>query len=218
MIKHHLIFARAGVNRRRFAGNYCIATGEDIMVKKLIGKKLKATRLRNDMTIQELGERAKVSSNMISRIERGLTIPSVEILMKLAGAFGMSIDYFVEDAARGTTVVHTRRDEGQPIFFFEDKHQIISLTQGIRDPSFAVFYDTLEQDCSSGEGGMVHTGEEFALVLSGRMEFVIEEQSYRLEEGDSLTFKASLPHRWRNLHDGQTKVMWVVSPAPNLAE
>ena len=188
------------------------------MVKKLIGRKLKATRLKNDMTIQELSERSRVSSNMISRIERGLTIPSVEILMKLANAFGMSINFFIEEAARGTTVVHTRSGQGQPIFFFEDKHQITSLTQGIRDPSFAVFYDTLEKDCSSGEGGMVHTGEEFALVLSGRLEFLIEDESYLLEEGDSLTFKASLPHRWRNLHDGQTVVMWVVSPAPNLAQ
>jgi quercetin dioxygenase-like cupin family protein len=63
---------------------------------------------------------------------------------------------------------------------------------------------------------MVHTGEEFALVLEGCLEFVIEGQSYRLAEGDSLTFKASLPHRWQNLHDGRTLVMWVVSPAPNL--
>jgi transcriptional regulator with XRE-family HTH domain len=187
------------------------------MVKKLIGKKLKTTRLRNDMTIQDLAERSRVSSNMISRIERGLTIPSVEILIKLADAFGMSINYFVEEAEKGVTVIHTRKGGGAPIFFFEDKHQITSLTHGLRDPNFSVFYDTLELDCTSGEGGMVHTGEEFALVLSGRMEFVIENDSYLLEEGDSLSFKASLPHRWRNLHDGQTKVLWVVSPAPNLA-
>jgi transcriptional regulator with XRE-family HTH domain len=188
------------------------------MVKKLIGKKLKATRLKNDMTIQELSERSKVSSNMISRIERGLTIPSVEILMKLADAFGMSINYFVEEAEKGSTVIHTRKGDGEPIFFFEDKHQITSLTQGLRDPSFAVFYDTLEQGCSSGEGGMVHTGEEFALVLRGRLEFVIEGSRYLLEEGDSLIFKASMPHRWSNLYDGQTVVMWVVSPAPNVAQ
>jgi transcriptional regulator with XRE-family HTH domain len=92
------------------------------MVKKLIGKKLKSTRLKNDMTIQELAERSRVSSNMISRIERGLTIPSVEILMKLADAFGMSINYFVEEAEKGMTVIHTRKGEGTPIFFFEDKH------------------------------------------------------------------------------------------------
>jgi transcriptional regulator with XRE-family HTH domain len=189
-----------------------------MIVKKLIGKKLKATRLKNDMTIQELAERSRVSSNMISRIERGLTIPSVEILMKLAAAFGMSINYFVEEAEKGTTVVHTPRGEGEPIFFFEDKHQITSLTQGLRDPNFAVFYDTLEEGCSSGEGGMVHIGEEFALVLKGRMEFVIEGDHYLLGEGDSLTFKASLPHRWQNLNEGETVVMWVVSPAPNVSQ
>jgi len=188
------------------------------MVKKLIGKKLKATRLKNDMTIQELAESSRVSSNMISRIERGLTIPSVEILMKLANAFGMSINYFVEEAEKGTTVVHTRRGEGEPIFFFEDKHQITSLTQGIRDPSFAVFYDTLEENCDSGEGGMVHTGEEFALVLEGRLEFVIEGVSYLLEQGDSIVFKASMPHRWKNLAAGKTLVMWVVSPAPDIGQ
>lgn len=188
------------------------------MVKKLIGKKLKLTRLKNDMTIQELAERSRVSSNMISRIERGLTIPSVDILMKLADAFGMSISFFVEEAEKGSSVVFTRKGHGEPIFFFEDKHQITSLTQGIRDPGFAVFYDTLEEHCSSGEGGMVHTGEEFALVVKGSMEFTIESERYTLEEGDSLTFKASQPHRWRNLHHGQTLVLWVVSPAPNVTQ
>ena len=186
------------------------------MVKKLIGKKLKSTRLRNDMTIQELAESSGVSSNMISRIERGLTTPSVEIIVKLANAFGMSINYFVEEAEKGSTIIHTKNGQGEPIFFFEDKHQIISLTQGLRDPNFTVFTDIIEQNCSSGDGGMVHTGEEFALVLEGSLEFVIEGEHYVLEKGDSIVFKASLPHRWRNLYNGQTQVLWVVSPAPNL--
>ena len=186
------------------------------MVKKLIGKKLKATRLRNDMTIQELAEVSEVSSNMISRIERGLTTPSVEIIVKLANAFGMSINYFVEEAEKGSTIIHTKKGKGEPIFFFEDKHQIVSLTQGLRDPNFTVFYDTVEENCSSGDGGMVHTGEEFALVLEGCMELVIEGDRFVVEEGDTIVFKASLPHRWRNLHRGQTRVLWVVSPAPNL--
>lgn len=186
------------------------------MVKKLIGKKLKTTRLKNDMTIQELAARSRVSSNMISRIERGLTTPSVEILMKLAGAFGMSINYFVEEAEKGMTVVHTTKGGGVPVFFFEDKHRITSITQGIRDPSFSVFYDTLEEGVSSGEAAMVHTGEEFALVQQGQIEFTISGDIFLLNEGDSLAFKASLPHRWQNRHNGQTVVLWVVSPAPHI--
>ena len=71
---------------------------------------------------------------------------------------------------------------------------------------------------TSGEGGMIHNGEEFALVLEGRLQFVVNGDAYVLEKGDSLVFKASLPHTWKNVHDGQTIVMWVVSPAPNLAQ
>lgn len=186
------------------------------MVKKIIGRKLKASRLKRDKTIQELAEMSRVSSNMISRIERGLTTPSVEILMKLADALGMSISYFVEEAEKGSTVVHTPEDQGEPIFFFEDKHQISSLTQGLRDPGFSVFIDILEPYCDSGEGGMVHTGEEFAMVLEGALEFVIEGITYTLAEGDSIGFKASIPHSWRNNNNQKAKILWVVSPPPNV--
>lgn len=186
------------------------------MLRRLIGTKLKKTRLKRDMTIQELATASKVSANMISRIERGLTTPSVEILMRLATAFGLSIGYFIEEAEKGASVVLTRQGAGQPVFFFVDKHQIVDLTQGIRDPGFSVFIDTLEKGCASGAGGMVQSGEEFAYVLAGHLEFTVVDEVYDLREGDSIAFKASQPHRWRNLHDGQTQVLWVVSPAPHL--
>lgn len=186
------------------------------MVRQLIGKKLKSTRLQRDLTIQELAASSKVSANMISRIERGLTTPSVEILMKLATAFGMSIGYFMEEAEKGTATVLTRHGAGHPVFFFEEKHQIFSLTQGIRDPGFSVFIDILEKGCTSGAGGMVQSGEEFAYVLEGQLEFIVDGEFYELHSGDAIAFKASQPHRWRNLHDGRTRVLWVVSPAPRL--
>ena len=186
------------------------------MVRKLIGHKLKTTRLKRDLTIQELAAASRVSANMISRIERGLTTPSVEILMKLANAFGLSMSYFIEEAEKGGAVVVTRHGEGRPVFFFEDKHQIVSLTQGIRDPGFSVFIDRLERGCVSGAGGMVQSGEEFAYLLVGQLEFIVEGETYELQAGDAIAFKASQPHRWRNLHDGQSLVLWVVSPAPDL--
>ncbi len=186
------------------------------MVKKLIGRKLKSSRLKRDKTIQVLAEMSHVSSNMISRIERGLTIPSVEILMKLADSLGLSLSYFVEEAEKGNTVVFTPAGQGDPIFYFEDKHQISSLTQGLRDPGFSVFIDTLEPYCDSGEGGMVHTGEEFALVLEGSLDFNIEGEDFHLERGDSISFKATLPHSWKNFANQQSKVLWAVSPPPNV--
>ncbi len=186
------------------------------MVKRLIGKKLKSSRLKRDKTIQQLAEKSRVSSNMISRIERGLTTPSVEILMKLADALGVSLSYFIEEAEKGSPVVFTPAGQGDPIFFFEDKHQIFSLTQGLRDPGFSVFIDVLEPSCDSGEGGMVHTGEEFAMVMEGALDFTIDDDKFHLEVGDSIAFKASLPHRWQNNSGVQVKILWIVSPPPNV--
>lgn len=186
------------------------------MVKKLIGRKLKASRLKRDKTIQELASLSRVSSNMISRIERGLTTPSVEILMKLADALGVSLSYFVEDAEKGSSVVYTPSGQGEPVFFFEDKHQISSLMQGLRDPGFSVFIDILEPFCDSGDGGMIHAGEEFAMVLEGTLEFFIEDDLYILSQGDSIAFKATIPHRWKNNSPLHTRILWVVSPPPNV--
>jgi uncharacterized cupin superfamily protein len=126
------------------------------------------------------------------------------------------LNYFVEEAEKGNTVISTPAGQGAPIFFFEDKHQITSLTQGLRDPGFSVFVDTLEAYCNSGEGGMVHTGEEFAMVLEGTLKFVIEGEEYQLEKGDSIGFKAALPHRWENTSTQQARILWVVSPPPNV--
>ncbi len=186
------------------------------MLKKLIGRKLKYSRLKRDRTIQELAKLSGVSSNMISRIERGLTIPSVELLMKLADALGVSVSYFVEEAEKGSSVIHTLAGRGEPIFFFEDKHQITSLTQGLRDSGFSVFVDTLEPFCNSGEGEMVHTGEEFAMVLEGAISFTIEGEDFHLNKGDSVAFKASVPHSWKNPTASQASILWVVSPPPNV--
>jgi quercetin dioxygenase-like cupin family protein len=48
------------------------------------------------------------------------------------------------------------------------------------------------------------------------LEFFIEENMYVLNEGDSIAFKASIPHRWKNNSSHHTKVLWVVSPPPNV--
>ena len=89
---------------------------------------------------------------------------------------------------------------------------------GLRDPSFSVFVDTIQPGCSSGDGVMVHSGDEFLQVIEGSIEFHIENKHIRLSEGDSLFFKATLPHRWSNSCDGIAKILWVVSPPPQLVD
>ncbi len=184
-----------------------------MQVKKIVGKKLKEIRLKQNLTIQVLAEKSQVSSNMISRIERGLTIPSVEILMRLATVFDKSINYFVEDVSTSHEIVHTHRGSRDKTVY-DDEHNMHteSFTSGLRDPQFMSFYCTVQKGGQSGVSNMYHPGDELIYILEGRLRMEIVDDVYILEEGDSLCFKSHLPHRWENIGTDDAKVIWTLSP------
>ncbi|RMF45929.1 MAG: XRE family transcriptional regulator [Deltaproteobacteria bacterium] len=182
-------------------------------IKKIVGKKLKAIRLKSDMTIQELAEASKVSSNMISRIERGLTIPSVEILMKLAKVFDKSINYFVEEVTTTHEIVHSHPGERDTTVYEDSRNMLTeSLTSGLRDPQFTSFICTIPRGGKSGDRQMYHPGDELIYLIEGRLQVTIGREVFLLNPGDSLSFKSHLPHRWINVGDSEAKVIWTLSP------
>ncbi len=182
-------------------------------IKKIVGKKLKAIRLKCDMTIQELADRSKVSSNMISRIERGLTIPSVEILMKLASVFDKSINYFVEEVSTTHEIVFSSPGMRDKTVYDDERNmQTESFTSGLRDPQFMSFFCTVKKGGTSGIQNMYHPGDELIYVLEGTIKVVIAGEMHILNQGDSLSFKSHLPHRWDNIGPDDAKVIWTLSP------
>jgi quercetin dioxygenase-like cupin family protein len=57
-----------------------------------------------------------------------------------------------------------------------------------------------------------HRGEEGGMVLKGRLEVTVGERVFVLEEGDSFNFPSTEPHRYNNVFDGETIVMYAVTP------
>lgn len=184
-----------------------------MQVKKIVGKKLKAIRLHTDMTIQDLAQKSSVSSNMISRIERGLTIPSVEILMKLSQVFDKSINYFVEEVKNTHEIVFSSPGtRAKTVYDDEANMHTESFTSGLRDPQFTSFYCTVQKGGTSGSRNMYHPGDELIYVLEGTIRVAIADEVHILNDGDSLSFKSHLPHRWDNIGTGDAKVIWTLSP------
>lgn len=184
-----------------------------MQLKNLIGKKLKAIRLKNDLTIQSVCERANVSANMISRIERGLTTPSVEILLRLSSVFDKSINYFVEEVKTTHEIVYSKPGKRCRTFFDDDRNlQTESFTAGLRDPQFTGLFCVVKPNGSSGDADMFHPGDELLYVLQGCLKITIAGETFVIKEGESISFKSHLPHRWINITEQETHVMWVLSP------
>jgi quercetin dioxygenase-like cupin family protein len=54
---------------------------------------------------------------------------------------------------------------------------------------------------------------EVCFVLAGVVEIDVEEETFRLEAGDALTFGASMPHTWRNVApDAGARILWILAP------
>ena len=100
--------------------------------------------------------------------------------------------YFLTRAGKGTSIERTRAYKYQ------------SLAAGFINRSADPFIVTVEPKPDNEPIHYnSHTGQEFNLVLEGRMLINIEGKELILNEGDSLYFNSKLPHGMKAL-DGQT--------------
>lgn len=60
-----------------------------------IGEQITQLRKQNNLSQEELAKRAKVSRTIIGNYERNANTPSIEVLIKLARVFNVSVDYII---------------------------------------------------------------------------------------------------------------------------
>ncbi|MBQ4078474.1 helix-turn-helix transcriptional regulator [bacterium] len=66
------------------------------MINEKISKKLKLERIKAGLTQEQLAEKSGLSRNSIQKIETGKVSPTVETLEKLALAFNMDFQTFID--------------------------------------------------------------------------------------------------------------------------
>lgn len=67
------------------------------MDAKKLGKKIKVARVELDLNQTDLAKKIGSKQKSISRYENGLSIPSIETLVKISKALKKSPGYFLED-------------------------------------------------------------------------------------------------------------------------
>jgi transcriptional regulator with XRE-family HTH domain len=61
-------------------------------IKDTLGKNIKLLRARRGLSQADLSEKADISINFLSNIERGLKFPQPDMLSKLANALGVEVN------------------------------------------------------------------------------------------------------------------------------
>lgn len=161
-----------------------------------VGARIRALRRKRGLSLRALASRCDLSANAISLIERGKTSPSIATLHQLAMALQVPIVAFFEDATPRADVVVSRA--GQRPQTGDGQVILESLGPGLKGSTLEPFEVTLGPGTGSGPEIMGHDGFEFVYGLEGEVEYEVAGTAHRLGVGDSLLFRAELPHRWRN--------------------
>lgn len=77
----------------------------------IIGEKIKSLRTNQEISIQELAERAGLTVEQVSRIEENIDIPSLAPLIKIARALGVRLGTFLDDQTSEAGPVICRKGE-----------------------------------------------------------------------------------------------------------
>ena len=181
-----------------------------------LGQKLRGLRQMRELSIEQVARLAGLSVGAISQIERGISSPTVRSLRHLADVLSFSVADLIDEPnppplnELGRIV---RSDTRRALRLSEN-----GVTKELLSPSTSSGLEqllvTLEPGASSGSEPYTHRGEECGHVLQGRLELVIDGDTYLLEAGDSFRFKSTIPHRFANAHAGTTRVIWTIWSGP----
>jgi transcriptional regulator with XRE-family HTH domain len=178
-----------------------------------IGPRVKALREAMGLSLRDLAERTGVSAPMLSQVERGDTSPTLTVAGRIASGLELTLSQLLRlDEGAGVSVVRKaeRRSGGSK------KHSYEILTPPLPGQRAELSLHILKPNASTGGPGdppMHEAGSrETAVVTEGPVTLNIAGKEYRLEEGDSVTFDADLPHHFENPDPGgEARFMSVVS-------
>jgi len=162
-----------------------------------LGRTARRLRESQNLTLADVARRANISSAMLSRLETGRVSPSLETIVALSQALGVTASALmqrvgVEDggaqlirAGEGLETVRSGTRRGHT-------YHLLAAQRGPRKV-FEPFLVTLN-DRSEVFPGFQHPGIEFLHVLTGSLHYRHGRHTYVLRPGDTLTFRGDVAH------------------------
>jgi transcriptional regulator with XRE-family HTH domain len=172
-----------------------------------VGARIRAMRLRQQLTLRDVAERTGVSVSMLSMLERGVSTASVGTLVAVASALGVHMyDLFAhKDGADGSPV--TRLTEQTVVRLGQGTTRRVAHNDA--DAGLELAVNEYEVGGASGPSATHHDGREFGVLIQGQLTIELDGQSHVLEPGDVIAYSSDRPHRIANTGDEPALAVWV---------
>ncbi len=174
-----------------------------------LGAYIRELRLRQNMSLRSLAAKSEVSVSFLSQVERGTASPSIASLMRIAHSLDRTIGSLFDHRSSNKLV---RRGEG-PRLVHPNRAWDEALLTPREFSRLQVIRSTLSPGGSTGAEMLTYGGSETSMIIeSGVLEVDLDGEIVELNEGDTLSFDPSTPHRFSNRTEAPCIIVFASSP------
>ena len=165
-------------------------------MNQAIGERLKQIRLRKRLSQRQLARQSGVANATISQIESGKLNPTVSMLKRVLDGIPLRLSEFFSDEPDAPDRVFFRADELTEIA--DGGVSYLQVGANLHDRAIQFIKECYQPGAGTGKHEITHEGEECGLVLRGRLQVTVGEQTQILLAGDAYYFKSNQPHSFLN--------------------
>ena len=174
-----------------------------------LGKKIGDLRRKRGLTSRELATNVQVTSSLISQIEHDKTSPSLDTLRRIAKALRVPLIYLLlEDDLEPQMV----RKRDRHVVQLEDSQLRASFLSPLPPQHLELVLLELPPGKVAWAKSRSHEGQECRLVLKGTIRAYYGDKTYLLEEGDSILWNGTVPHRIENVGNSDAQLLIALTP------
>ncbi|MCX5528735.1 XRE family transcriptional regulator [Streptomyces bobili] len=175
-----------------------------------MGPRLRTARERNGATLTGVSCATGISPSTLSRIETGRRKPTLEVLLRLAKEYGVSLDELAGTTPAPAPAAEPRTSA--PLSFGDDK-AVLPLTRYVGGLHAHKHVLPAAAEPPVRPRQVSHDGYEWLCVLYGRLWLALGDQDLVLRAGDTAEFDTRTAHGVANARsDGPVEYLIMFGP------
>jgi transcriptional regulator with XRE-family HTH domain len=179
-----------------------------------LGRTIRRARTTSGMSMRALAVRSGLSQPFLSAVERGLSMPSIATLYRVAEALGVPPSTLLPESAGGEIVV-VRAGDGRLVPSSERPGSALGRLVYSDEGQGVEVYEYVTGPDADLDVWYAHDGRKVLHVIDG--ELIVEFEHHateRLGPGDCVVHDGRIPHRWTVPGPGDTRLFLVVARPP----
>lgn len=180
---------------------------------KKMGQLVRATRIQNGLSLEELAEETGISKITLGQIERGkANNPTISVLWKISKSLSVPITTLLSMNSDVSIITH-----GQKLNIVSSNNNFMveplfnSNDRGFFETYLGYIQPHSKYDSEPHSAGVI----EYITVIEGALELHVQDQIYKLNKYDSVSFNGDQLHSYENPTSSITSLYFVISYSNN---